>query len=182
MRDVLRAGTDVDCGSFVQTYAQSALDKGLITEADVDRRLRMLFRVRMRLSHFDPPGPLDAIGTDVICSDYALALSRDGAAQGATLLKNENSTLPLLASSSSSWSVAVIGPNSNLSQAIAGYYGPSHVCGNHFWNMVDAVQQYVPNTHYAPGVPDVLSNDQSLIPAAVALAAQVDRVVLVVGT
>ena len=30
---VLHAGTDVDCTKFVGQHAQSALDKGLITEA-----------------------------------------------------------------------------------------------------------------------------------------------------
>ena len=30
------AGTDVDCGDFVPANAQSALDKSLITEADLD--------------------------------------------------------------------------------------------------------------------------------------------------
>ena len=33
----------------------------------------MLFRVRMRLSNFDPLGPLDAIPPSVICSDEAKA-------------------------------------------------------------------------------------------------------------
>ena len=37
VRDVLHAGTDVDCGGFTTAHAQSALDKGLITEADIDR-------------------------------------------------------------------------------------------------------------------------------------------------
>eukprot|EP00438_Fugacium_kawagutii_P019650 Skav232823 [mRNA] locus=scaffold614:684140:687934:- [translate_table: standard] len=61
VKAVLNAGTDIDCTSFVPKYAQSALDKGLITEQDIDKRLKMLFRVRMRLSHFDPKGPLDDI-------------------------------------------------------------------------------------------------------------------------
>jgi pre-mRNA-splicing factor SYF2/beta-D-xylosidase 4 len=43
---VLKAGTDVDCTSFVGKNAQSALDKGLITEADIDIRLKNLFKVR----------------------------------------------------------------------------------------------------------------------------------------
>ena len=50
---VLHAGTDVDCGGFVGGNAQSALDQKLISEADIDARLHKLFRVRMRLSHFD---------------------------------------------------------------------------------------------------------------------------------
>merc|ERR1719336_1179634 len=98
VRDVLRAGTDIDCGGFVQHNVQSALNKGVITEDDIDERLRMLFKVRMRLSHFDPIGPLNAIPESTICSDYALTLSRDGVRQGATLLKNTAATLPLDAS------------------------------------------------------------------------------------
>merc|ERR1712038_637535 len=134
----------------------------------------------MRLSHFDPVGPLDKIKPDVICSDYALSLSREGAAQGATLLKNINGSLPLDASTIHS--VAVIGPNSNLSKAMAGYYGPSHACGGKFWNMVDAVSQYIPNTFTAKGVPNVKSNSTRLIPEAIAMAKTVDTVVMVVGT
>eukprot|EP00463_Aulacantha_scolymantha_P002975 TRINITY_DN372_c0_g2_i2.p1 TRINITY_DN372_c0_g2~~TRINITY_DN372_c0_g2_i2.p1 ORF type:complete len:541 (-),score=64.99 TRINITY_DN372_c0_g2_i2:507-2129(-) len=181
VREVLRAGTDVDCGGFVPSHAQSALDKKVIEEADIDERLRFLFKVRMRLSHFDPLGPLNKIKTDVVCSDYALALSRDGAAQGATLLKNEKSLLPLDASKTPS--VAVIGPNSNLSKAVAGYYGPgANSCGGKFWNMVDAIAHYVPHTTTAKGVPNVLSDDTSLIPAAVSMAKGVDTVVMAVGT
>ena len=69
---VLKAGTDVDCTSFVSRtiiagiwvaffqecqqescaqvgqHAQSALDKKLIDEADIDVRLANLFKVRMR--------------------------------------------------------------------------------------------------------------------------------------
>ena len=60
VRDVLRAGTDVDCTAFVGQHAQSALDQKLITLADIETRLAKLFRVRMRLQHFDPPGPLQA--------------------------------------------------------------------------------------------------------------------------
>ena len=56
VRDVLRAGTDIDCGNFNTSNAQSALDKNVITEKDLDDRLRMQFKVRMRLSHFDPIG------------------------------------------------------------------------------------------------------------------------------
>ena len=35
---VLKAGTDVDCTSFVGQHAQSALAKGLIDEALIDKR------------------------------------------------------------------------------------------------------------------------------------------------
>lgn len=180
VRDVLRAGTDVDCGGFVAKFAQSALDKGVITEADLDARLKKLFRVRMRLSHFDPAGPLNNIPASVICSDYAKELSYDGTAQGSTLLKNTDATLPLDKTALNS--VAVIGPNSNYSMSIAGYYGPSRPCGLNFWNAVDAVQNFVPKTVSALGVPNVSSIDLSGIPAAVEMAKHVDQVIMAVGT
>jgi len=148
-----------------------------------------LFKVRMRLSHFDPVGPLNEIKPDTICSDYAKELAQDGTAQGATLLKNINGRLPL--DPSKIPTVAVIGPNANLSKSIAGYYGPNHVCGGNFWTVVDAVAQYVPNTTSCLGFPHelstngtirVLSNDTSMIPKAVSMAELADTVIMAVGT
>lgn len=99
---------------FFRFYGiQSALNQSLITEADIDQRLSYLFRIRMRLGHFDPPGPLQQIPTTDICSDYAVSLSMDGTLQGATLLKNTDNALPLSVSIASA---AVIGPNGYLSQ------------------------------------------------------------------
>jgi beta-D-xylosidase 4 len=40
VQDVLRAGTDNDCGGFVGKYAAEALNKSYITEEDIDTRLR----------------------------------------------------------------------------------------------------------------------------------------------
>ena len=71
--------------------------------------------MRMRLGHFDPIGPLDKIPTSDICSKYAIDLARDGVAQSVALLKNDGPILPL----SSPASVAVIGPNADLSESIA---------------------------------------------------------------
>lgn len=178
VRDVLRAGTDIDCGSFVGKNAQSALDKKVITEKDLDDRLKLGFRVRMRLSHFDPVGPLNKIPPSTACSAESIAVAREGAVQGSTLLKNSGNTLPLEVAKLKS--VAVIGPNALLSQSIAGYYG-GNTCGNKYTTMVDAVQQYVNDTRTTPGVPSVLSPDTSHIQAAATMAAAADAVVLVVG-
>jgi beta-glucosidase-like glycosyl hydrolase len=181
VRDVLRAGTDVDCGGFVSSNVMSALNKSVVTMKDIDERLKMLFRVRMRLSHFDPPGPLDSIQTSEICSDYSIALSQDGVKQSAVLIKNELNALPL--DKAKVGTVAVIGPTATLSKADAGYYGPSNVCGGNFWTLVDALASGgLVKTNTTPGVPDVLSNDESGIPAAVEMAREADTVVLAVGT
>eukprot|EP00931_Biecheleriopsis_adriatica_P051458 TRINITY_DN29844_c0_g1_i2.p1 TRINITY_DN29844_c0_g1~~TRINITY_DN29844_c0_g1_i2.p1 ORF type:complete len:805 (+),score=148.68 TRINITY_DN29844_c0_g1_i2:44-2416(+) len=181
VQDVLRAGTDIDCTSFVPQHAESALTKGLITEADIDERLKMLFRVRMRLSHFDPEGPLNKIPASEICSDLSQELSHDAVSQSATLLKNLKSTLPFHRDAVGT--VAVIGPNAQLSESDSGYYGPHKVCGNNFWTLVDAVSQSgTVNTVTTPGVPSVLSENQSGIAAAVDMARKADTVVLAVGS
>lgn len=85
--DVLHAGTDVDCGGFVsqsettqtlidsvcllygpldRTDANASLINGTITVDDIDTVLKRLFRVRLRLGQFDPPGPLSTIGPDQV--------------------------------------------------------------------------------------------------------------------
>lgn len=152
---VLRAGTDVDCTSFVGKYAPSALKEKLIDERLIDarsaphpsprpsprlpplappegglprcrdrgplpssaHRLANLFRVRMRLGHFDPPGPLQRFPLSDVCSPHATSLATSGMVQSAALLKNENKTLPL--SPSAAGSLAILGPNANLSKAAA---------------------------------------------------------------
>lgn len=179
VREVLRAGTDIDCGGFIGRNAQSALDKGVITETDLDDRLKLAFRMRMRLNHFDPVGPLDKIPASEACSQASQDAAREGAIQGSTLLKNVGDALPLDATKLST--VAVIGPNSDLSRAVAGYYG-GNSCDNKFWTMVDAVQQYVSDTVTLKGVPSVTSNDVSGIPDAVAMAKEADAVILAIGT
>jgi beta-D-xylosidase 4 len=171
---------DVDCGDFVPKNAQSALNQGLITEADIDLRLSYLFRVRMRLGHFDPISPLQKIDKSAICSAHSIAVAREGPIQSSALLKNTGARLPLKADPT--LKVAVIGPNMNLSVAIAPYYGSPSPCGGKFWNMVDAVAQYAPTVRTSPGLASVTSNDMSLIPAAEALAADADVVILVMGT
>jgi len=177
---VLKAGTDVDCTSFVGQYAQGALDAKLIDEALIDTRLANLFKVRMRLGHFDPPGPLQEFPLSDVCSQYALDLSNNGPVQSAALLKNDG-TLPLAASPGS---VAVLGPNALLSQSDVSYYGPHTPCGSNYWTMVDAVKQHSSAKTVVSdlGVPNVLSNDTTGISAAVAIASLADTVILAVGT
>ena len=133
----------------------------------------------MRLGHFDPPGPLDRIPASDVCSPYAIALGREGTVQSAVLVKNLNNTLPW--DSKVVESAAVIGPNGNLSYAMADYYAGNN-CGGNYPTVTDAIKSYVKNTVSLYGVPSVKSDDVSGIPEAVEVAERVDRVVLVLGT
>jgi hypothetical protein len=49
-------------------HGAKALADGLINESLIDSRLKNLFKVRMRLQHFDPPGPLQDIPASAICT------------------------------------------------------------------------------------------------------------------
>lgn len=200
MAKVLRAGSDNDCGTFVTEHAGSALNQSVITLADIELRLRMLFRVRMRLMHFDPPGALQNIPTSVICSEDAQALARDSVADAVALLKNDNNTLPLRTIST----LAVIGPTAMLSRQSNYYAGPRTPCGLRFSTLVDAVEQHVSTVVVANGT-SICDGSGSVIPyephvngsccasvsappnaseiaAAVAMAESVDRVVMAIGT
>ena len=54
----------------------------------------------------------------------------DGPVQSSALLKNSGNALPLAPATKT---VAVIGPNANLSKADTSYYGPRAACGNNCW-------------------------------------------------
>ena len=136
----------------------------------------------LRLGHFDPPGPLQQIPKSAICTPETVALARDGTVQGSVLLKNARKALPL---DPDGGTVAVIGPNSNLSSSIAGYYGGRQPCpaqygATQFANLVDGIAEYA-SVKTMLGVPTVTSDDTSQIPAAVAMAKTAEDVILVLG-
>ena len=175
---ILRAGTDVNCGAFMQTFAPHALANGSITEADLDVVLRRQFRVRLRLGHFDPPGALGGIGLDQICSPYSLELARDAARQSAVLAKNDGGALPLAAGSFAS--AVVIGPLINLRDTVR-YYG-SYPCNGSFVTPLLALQEHLPAATGVAGVANVTTLDTSGVAAAAAAAAAADLVLLAIGS
>jgi len=106
----LRAGLDsfTDQGgdaTFTTTAIKDALDRGLITMAEVDRAVRRKLLIRLRLGEFDPDGgPYAAAG--LLDPPAHRALAATAARRGIVLLKNENGLLPL----STNERIAVIGP------------------------------------------------------------------------
>ena len=110
---LLRAGidsfTDNDTRSEITiARVDAALERGLITEADLDTALRHVFAIRYRLGEFDPAdaNPYTAITADVINCGEHQRLAREAATSALVLLKNSDDLLPLSATTR----VAVIGP------------------------------------------------------------------------
>ncbi len=118
--DALKAGTDLECGVDYKNLV-AAVNRGLLTEADIDRAAKRIFRARFRLGMFDPEEmvPYAQIPYFVNCSDYNNSLSRKAARESIVLLKNENNTLPL---SKAIKTIAVIGPNADNFEALIGNY------------------------------------------------------------
>jgi beta-glucosidase len=90
----LKAGVDIDCGSVYQAKAIDALNKGLITMADIDQALLHIFTIRMRLGEFDPTSkvPYTLAQQNVIGSPANKALAREIATKTPVLLKNNISS------------------------------------------------------------------------------------------
>ena len=116
----VRSSTDLECGSVYRNLKES-LNKGLITEMEIDVSLKRLFTARFRLGMFDPPEMVEysKIPYSVLNSDKNKALAKETALKSIVLLKNENNLLPL---KKNSGTVAVIGPNSDQSFVLLGNY------------------------------------------------------------
>lgn len=86
----LKAGVDCDCGSVYQSSAIDALNKGLISMADIDKALLNMFIIRMRLGEFDPPSkvPYALTQAGLIGSQANKNLAKEIATKTPVLLKN----------------------------------------------------------------------------------------------
>ena len=118
----LQCGCNLNCGSAYQHLA-SAMDKGLITEADIDRNLRELLPTRFRLGLFNltEEVPFKKISTDVIGCDKHKELALEAARKSIVMLKNNNNLLPLDKNISG---VYLCGPMAIDIQVLLGnYYG-----------------------------------------------------------
>jgi beta-glucosidase len=111
----LKNGADsmTDDSAKIIEAVNEALEKKLITEADIDEHLKRIFAVRFRLGHFDPPGkcPYDAIDESYLMKDEYREVSREAVRKSAVLLKNEG-ILPLRPDKVKG-TIAVIGPLSD---------------------------------------------------------------------
>ncbi|KAL6912122.1 hypothetical protein ACP4OV_000927 [Aristida adscensionis] len=176
---VLKAGMDVNCGTYVQQHAASALQQGKITEQDINRALHNLFTIRMRLGLFNGNPRYNKygnIGADQVCTPEHQGLALEAALDGIVLLKNDGGALPLSKPGVSS--LAVVGHNANNATLLQGnYFGPP--CK--YVTPLQVLQGYVKDTAYVAGCASAACNASTTIPEAVKAAAAAERVVLFMG-
>ena len=134
------AGTDLECGTSYKALKES-LEKGLISEADLDASLRRIFRGRFELGTLDPAEklPWNNLGKDDISSPEHTALAYKAAREAMTLLKN-NGILPL---SKDVKKIAVVGPNADNPTMHLGNYNGRPTAENTL-SIVDAIRKAVP--------------------------------------
>ncbi|MBW8751587.1 MAG: glycoside hydrolase family 3 C-terminal domain-containing protein, partial [Propionibacteriales bacterium] len=122
---VLKAGVDgftVDDNNPEPLVAtlKDALDRGLLTESDIDEAVRHVLTIRTRLGQFDPDGgPYAATSKDVLDSPAHRQLNRKAAEEAMVLLRNDSRKLPL--DPKATHKVAVVGPLSD--QLFSDWYG-----------------------------------------------------------
>ncbi|KAL7255902.1 hypothetical protein ACSBR1_009940 [Camellia fascicularis] len=175
----LKAGVDINCGTYLLRYTQAAIEQGKVEEEDVDRALLNLFSVQIRLGLFDGDPikrQFGKLGPQHVCSSEHKALALEAARQGIVLLKNEKKFLPLNKNKMSS--LAVIGPMANSTQLGGSYTGVP--CSPK--SLLDAFQAYAKKTSYAAGCLDgVPCYSNAGFIEALSVAKEADFVIVVAG-
>ena len=172
----LKAGIDMDMmANAYRDGLPEALDRGLVSMADIDASVARVLKLKEQLGLFDDPyrrgGPESA---DVLTARRALA--RDVAGRSMVLLKNDGVALPMAGGR-----VAVIGPLADAAGEMRGCWsaaGRAEDCVS----VLAGLRAALPGQEigYAAGVA-IESDDESGIAAAGALADSADTVILCLG-
>ena len=147
----LKAGCDLSC---ICTYDHlgEAIDRGLITEADIDRSLGRTLATRFKLGMFDPPAdvPYAAIPLSVVNSDEHRQLAYEAAVKSIVLLKNKGNILPIREQARK---IMLVGPNAASVDVLLGnYYGLNDSLTTIMQGIVARVPEGV-GLEYRPGCP-----------------------------
>jgi len=117
------AGTDVECvwEDYAYKNLPEAVEKGLITEEEINERLMRVLAARFELGEVvdNDNVPWSEIPKSVINYDEHKKLALDMALESMTLLQNKNDILPL---NKSIEKLAVIGPNADDKPMLWGNY------------------------------------------------------------
>ncbi|KAK4265862.1 hypothetical protein QN277_026856 [Acacia crassicarpa] len=176
--DAIRAGLDLDCGPFLALHTADAIRLGHISENDLNLALANLLTVQMRLGMFDgepSAHPYGNLGPRDVCTPAHQELALEAARQGIVLLQNKGNTLPL--SPTRHRTVAVIGPNSDVTTTMIGNYA-GVACG--YTSPLQGIARYVKTIHHN-GCNNVMCTGNQLFGSAEMAARHADATVLVVG-
>lgn len=118
----LQNGCDLGC-DIVFDEIPEAIQRGLISEADVDQALERTLGTRFKLGMFDPAEevPYTSISMEVVGCIKHRHLASQAASQSVVLLKNKDNILPIR---STTGNIFVTGPSATSLEVLLGnYYG-----------------------------------------------------------
>ena len=172
----LKAGVDVDLGGRAYALLPEALEKGWITEHDIDSACARVLRMKFEMGLFEHPY-VNAAEAKTIDNEADKALALKAAQQLITLLKNSNQCLPLQRKAK----IALVGPNANNVYNMLGDYTAPQQEG-HVKTVLMGLQTKIPaaQLRYVKGCA-IRDTANSNIDEAVAAAKWADVVVAVVG-
>ena len=173
----LKAGVDIDLGGYnYGGFLKEALQRGLVTEADIDRAVRHVLQLKIDLGLFENPYVDEALAESEVCTKENAQLAKQVALESAVLLKNDG-VLPF---GDNIKKVAVIGPNAdNMYNQLGDYTAPQDP--DRIVTMLEGIREKGrAEVLYAKGCAVRDENDAN-IDEAVKIAKAADVVVLVVG-
>lgn len=173
----LKAGVDIDLGGYnYGGFLKVALQRGLVTEADIDKAVRHVLQLKYDLGLFDNPYVDEALAEAEVGTEENAQLAKQLALESAVLLKNDG----ILPFDGTVNKVAVIGPNAdNMYNQLGDYTAPQDP--DRIVTMLEGIRaKGRAEVTYAKGCA-VRDEKDADIEEAVRVAKAADVVVLVVG-
>ena len=173
----LKAGVDADLGALAFGRLEDAVQKGMVTEAEIDVAVKRILKMKFEMGLFEHPYVDAAQAKQLVRSDNNKAVALQVAREVITLLKNQNHVLPL----SKTQKVLVCGPNANNVYNMLGDYTAPQEEGN-VKTILAGIRSKLPASQvtYVKGCA-VRDTTASNIAEAVAAAKQADVIVVAVG-
>jgi beta-glucosidase len=175
----LKAGVDIDMMSDAYRHGLPiALERGLVTLADIDTSVRRVLLLKERLGLFDDPYRRGALAESEVQLQKRRQLAREVGARSIVMLKNSDSTLPL---TDGVKRLALLGPLADASAEMRGpWWGAAAATGQ--VTVLEGLRAAFPAAQiaHAAGVP-IATDDVSGMSAALQACDGADAIVLCVG-
>jgi len=173
----LKAGVDIDLGGYnYGGFLKEALQRGLVTEADIDKAVRHVLQLKLDLGLFDNPYVDEALAEAEVGTVENAQLAKQVALESAVLLKNDG----ILPFGEHINKVVVIGPNAdNMYNQLGDYTAPQDP--DRIVTMLEGIREKgMAEVTYAKGCA-IRDEADADLDEAVRVTQSADVVVLVVG-